>query len=75
MDDKTIDKTLEESLKEVKKMLEPPYKARFLSWSKSYQEEVDNFRALILDAPADVKLLKQEYEQLTGKQFRRKKDE
>jgi hypothetical protein len=32
-------------------------------------------RRLILGNPADVKLLKKEYQQLTGKAFRKKKGE
>jgi hypothetical protein len=51
------------------------YKPMFLSWCKSYKEEVAKMRSLILAGPADVKLLKQEYMRLTGKAFRRKKDE
>jgi hypothetical protein len=51
------------------------YKPRFLSWANSYEDEVNEMRELILREPADVKLLKQEYEILTGKRFRRKKNE
>ena len=51
------------------------YKPKFLSWCKSYEEEVAEFEELILGNPADVKLLRQEYEQLTGKRFRRRKGE
>jgi hypothetical protein len=51
------------------------YKPKFLSWARSYENEVKEFRELILGNPADIKLLKQEYEILTGKRFRRKKDE
>jgi hypothetical protein len=51
------------------------YKPKFLGWCTSYEEEVAEFRELILGEPADVKLLKQEYYQLTGKNFRRKKGE
>lgn len=51
------------------------YKPRFLSWVKSYEHEVKELRGLILGNPEDVKLLKQEYEILTGKRFRRNKDE
>jgi hypothetical protein len=51
------------------------YKPKFLSWCKSYEEEVAEFRELILGNPDDVKMLKREYQQLTGKAFRRKKDE
>jgi len=51
------------------------YTPRFLSWAKSYEDEVNEMRELILGNPADVDLLKREYEILTGKRFRRKKDE
>lgn len=51
------------------------YKPRFLRWAKSYENEVELMRDLILSEPADIKLLKQEYYELTGKQFRRKKGE
>jgi len=50
------------------------YSPSFLSWAKSYEHEVEEMRELICGNPADVKLLKQEYEQLTGKRFRRRKD-
>ena len=49
------------------------YKPKFISWAKSYEEEVSILRSLIEGNPADVKLLKQEYLSLTGKNFRRKK--
>lgn len=55
--------------------MENTYKPKFLGWCTSYEEEVAEFRELILGEPDDVKLLKREYYQLTGKQFRRKKDE
>jgi len=32
-------------------------------------------RRIICGNPADIKLLKQEYEQLTGKRFKRRKNE
>lgn len=48
------------------------YDAKFLSWCKSFEEEEKELRELIENEPADVKLLKQEYEQLTGKKFRTK---
>ena len=51
------------------------YTPRFLSWAKSYEDEVSEMRELILGNPADVDLLKREYEQLTGKRFRRRKCE
>ena len=51
------------------------YTPRFLSWAKSYEDEVSEMRELILGDPADVDLLKREYEILTGKRFRRRKHE
>lgn len=51
------------------------YKPKFLSWCKSYEQEVKEFRGLILSTPADIKLLKKEYYLLTGKRFKRCKDE
>lgn len=47
------------------------YEPKFLSWCKSYEQEVAEMRELIAGNPADVKLLKKEYEQLTGKRYRR----
>jgi hypothetical protein len=55
-----------------KKELYDPYK---LSWCTSYEQEEREMRELILGNPADVDLLKREYEDLTGKRFRRRKDE
>lgn len=49
------------------------YKPSFLSWVKSYEEEIEEFRKLIMQEPEDVHMLKQEYEQLTGKRFRSKR--
>jgi hypothetical protein len=40
------------------------YKPMFLSWCKSYEEEVAEFKHLISQKPADVKLLRQELKQL-----------
>ena len=51
------------------------YEPKFLSWAKSYEEEVKEMRAMILSNPGDVDMLKQEYEQLTGKRFRRRNNE
>lgn len=45
------------------------YSPMFLSWCKSYDEEVAEFTELILGKPADEKLLRKEYKQLTGKRF------
>lgn len=47
------------------------YQPMFLSWCKSYEEEVKELRELIEAGPADVKQLKEEYQQLTGKRYRR----
>jgi len=51
------------------------YTPMFLDWAKSYEQEERELRELILSNPADVRLLKQEYEQLTGKAFRKRKSE
>lgn len=51
------------------------YQPKFLSWCKSYEQEVKEIRGLILNNPADKTLLKKEYKELTGKQFRRKHNE
>tara|TARA_R100000951_G_scaffold101420_1_gene92983 strand:+ start:41597 stop:41761 length:165 start_codon:yes stop_codon:yes gene_type:complete len=51
------------------------YNPRFLSWCKSYEEEEQEFRELICGNPSDVHMLKDEYEQLTGKRFRRRNNE
>lgn len=47
------------------------YNAKFLSWCKSYEEEEKELRELIEGNPADVKLLKKEYLELTGKNYRK----
>lgn len=47
------------------------YKPKFLSWCKSYEEEVKELRELIEGNPNDVKLLKQEYLELTGKRYKK----
>ena len=46
------------------------YDPKFLSWCKSYEQEVEELRELIAQNPADVKMLKKEYEELTGKKYR-----
>lgn len=51
------------------------YKPQFISWCTSYEEEEKELRRLITGNPADIKMLKQEYYELTGKLFRRKKNE
>lgn len=51
------------------------YNPQYLSWAKSYEDEVREMRELILSKPSDVALLKQEYQNLTGTRFRRKKGE
>lgn len=48
------------------------YVPMFLSWCKSYDEEEKEMRELIEGSPSDVKQLKQEYQRLTGKAYRRK---
>ncbi len=44
-----------------------------LSWCTSYEQEVAELQELIESNPADVKLLKKEYQQLTGKRYRKSK--
>lgn len=51
------------------------YNPMFLSWCMSYEEEEKELRRLITGNPADIKMLKQEYYELTGKRFRRRKNE
>ena len=51
------------------------YEPKYLSWCKSYEQEERELRELILSNPADIELLKKEYEALTGKRFKRKKGE
>jgi len=45
------------------------YKPMFLSWCKSYEEEVYEFKSLIAGNPGDVDMLKAEYETLTGEEY------
>ncbi len=47
------------------------YEPRFLSWCKSYEEEVKEFEDLIDSKPQDEKQLRKEYEELTGKKYRK----
>lgn len=58
---------------EEQKEVKTGYQPRFLSWCKSFQEEEKELRELIEGNPADVKLLKAEYQELTGKQYRKRK--
>lgn len=49
------------------------YSPMFLSWCKSYEQEVKEMREmreLIEAQPSDVKQLKEEYKTLTGKRYR-----
>lgn len=48
------------------------YNPKFLSWCKSYEEEKQEMHGLICGNPSDVRMLKDEYEILTGKRFRRR---
>lgn len=48
------------------------YNPKFFSWCKSYEQEEREMRETIEGNPADVKLLKQEYYELTGKRYKRK---
>lgn len=50
------------------------YEPKFFSWCKSFEQEKRELRETIEQNPADVKLLKKEYFELTGKRYRRKKD-
>ena len=49
------------------------YDPMFLSWCKSYEQEEREMRELISGKPADEKLLRQEYQQLTGKRYHEKR--
>ena len=51
------------------------YKPKFLSWCKSYEQEEKEMLELILNESEDLSLLKIEYEVLTGKRFRRRKND
>jgi hypothetical protein len=51
------------------------YRPEYLSWCTSFEQEESEFRELILGMPEDVKLLKREYEALTGKRFKRRANE
>ena len=51
------------------------YKPMFLSWCKSYEDEKREFEHLIGGKPNDVELLKEEYEQLTGNEYRSKNEQ
>jgi hypothetical protein len=52
---------------------ENKYSPKFLSWCTSYKEEEKVLRELIEGRPADLKQLKQDFFELTGKQYRAKK--
>ena len=54
---------------------EKPYNPMFFSWCTSYEQEVKEMREAILNNPADVNLLKQEYARLTGKRFKTKRSD
>lgn len=47
------------------------YNPKFLSWCKSYEEEAKEMRKLIESQTSDLKQLKREYLELTGKQYRK----
>lgn len=59
------------SLFNAKEKEKPEYVPQFLSWAESYEHEVLEFRELIEGRPADAAKLKQEYEILTGKRYKR----
>lgn len=64
------------SLREIPyRVTDEAYTPKFLSWCKSLEQETKELRGLILGNPVDVAQLKQEYRELTGKQFRRKPNE
>lgn len=46
------------------------YQPKFLSWAKSFDEEVSELKELIQGRPDDLDLLLNEYEELTGKKYR-----
>lgn len=54
---------------------EQGYTPMFLSWARSYDHEEKEMRSLITSNCGDVKMLKNEYQQLTGKRFRRSSHE
>jgi hypothetical protein len=64
---------LKQGLEDEKRMRK--YTPHFLSWCKSYDEEVSEFRSLILSSPSDERQLRREYQLLTGKQFKRGKND
>ena len=47
------------------------YNPQFLSWCKSYDEEVQEFKDLIESKPSDLKQLKHEFFMLTGKHYKK----
>lgn len=46
------------------------YVAKFLSWCKTYDQEVKEMINLIKCNPCDVQQLKKEFKELTGKRYR-----
>ena len=55
----------------IMKTSNPKYEPMFLSWCKSYEEEVKEFEDLINSKPQDEKQLREEYEELTGKKYKK----
>ena len=53
----------------VEKEVHNMHTAKFLSWCKSYKQEVQEFEHLIAGNPEDVELLKHEYYELTGEEY------
>jgi hypothetical protein len=43
------------------------YTPMYLSWAKSYEQEIAEFKELISTKPADVRLLKQELKNLINR--------
>lgn len=56
--------------KAVKENDENKYKPSFLNWAASYEDEVSQLKELISGNPGDVKMLKAEYQELTGRRYR-----
>ena len=54
---------------------EQGYRPQHLTWATSYEDEERQMRQLICGNPSDVRLLKREYESLTGSRFKRKQGE
>ena len=60
-------KTLKQALEDY--LTDDNYKPKRLSWAKSHTHEALEMRRLIEGNPVDVKLLMQEYYELTGEKY------